>query len=318
MHPIRIAAQLHPQHGAWRDLRAARHRSEALGYDIVYTWDHFFPLYGDRDGAALRVLVHARRHAPRRPTRIEIGPLVACNSYRNPDLLADIARTVDHISGGRLDPGHRGRLGRARLRRVRLCVRAPPAIGSDALEARDPAHPRPARASLNPPPRPARCRCSSPGSGERRTLRLVARYADGWHADFPDRPTSSSPRSRPASLVRRGRARPGRDRVGRRRGTRGPRPLPARGRRRLPRDGLHPVHARLQRAGVAGRGRRPLARVARRPERRAGRGRRDRVARRDSLRGIRAPRAAHRCRPCACRPGRRATDLADAAESQGC
>jgi alkanesulfonate monooxygenase SsuD/methylene tetrahydromethanopterin reductase-like flavin-dependent oxidoreductase (luciferase family) len=50
MHPIRIAAHSHPQQGAWRELRAGAIRAEALGYDIVCTWNHFFPLRGNADG----------------------------------------------------------------------------------------------------------------------------------------------------------------------------------------------------------------------------------------------------------------------------
>ena len=48
---IRIAAQLHPQHGSYASLRRAALAAEDLGFDLLYTWDHFFPLYGDRDGA---------------------------------------------------------------------------------------------------------------------------------------------------------------------------------------------------------------------------------------------------------------------------
>ena len=50
MRPIRIAAQIHPQQGTWPELRRAAVQAEELGYDIAYNWDHFFPLYGDRDG----------------------------------------------------------------------------------------------------------------------------------------------------------------------------------------------------------------------------------------------------------------------------
>jgi F420-dependent oxidoreductase-like protein len=98
-HPIRFGVCL-PQHGSsWTDVVSVAQACDRLGFDSVWAVDHFFgipdatqPLFeGWTELTALAPLT----------SRVRLGHLVLCVSYRHPAVLAKMAATLDHVSTGR-------------------------------------------------------------------------------------------------------------------------------------------------------------------------------------------------------------------------
>jgi len=190
---IRIGVQLWPGgapgYGAWRD---AVRRAEDMGADIVFGYDHFHRPFVERTEEGPRLLPEqadvnnfeawtALASWAEITSRAEIGTLVTGIGYRNPDLLADMARTVDHISGGRLILGVGAGWYEKDYRvygydygtvksRMDLFAEGLERISSRLGQLR---------------PQPLRdIPVLIGGAGEKRTLPLVGRYASIWHSSL--------------------------------------------------------------------------------------------------------------------------------------
>jgi probable F420-dependent oxidoreductase len=193
--PLRVAVQIQPadtpDYATWRQ---AVLDAEQIGVDAVFGYDHFHAPFIESIADAKPVLAEVQADVNNFEgwtalaswgeitTRVELGLLVSGMGYRNPDLLADMARTVDHISGGRLILG----VGAGWYEKDYSTYGFEYGSAKSRADLFDEGLLRiERRFELLQPPPLRKVPILIGGSGPKRTLPAVARHADIWHTFLP-------------------------------------------------------------------------------------------------------------------------------------
>jgi F420-dependent oxidoreductase-like protein len=193
---MRLAFKTAPQHTTWSDMLEVFRAGDGIeAFESGWTFDHFYPIMGDTDGPCLEgwMTLAALAQATR---RVRLGVLVTGVHYRHPAVLANMAATLDVVSDGRLDLGigagwnvqesgaygidlgtpkeRSDRFEEACQVLVSLLSNETTSFSGRYYQLTD------ARCEPKGPQRPHVPICIG-GSGERRTLRTAARYAQHWN-----------------------------------------------------------------------------------------------------------------------------------------
>lgn len=168
-------------------------RAEQMGWDGLWFADHFLPYQGD-DGGPVHEVWSVLAALSVSTENVRLGPLVCGNTYRNPMVLAKQAVTVDHLSGGRLVLG----LGTGwqenehvafgltygsfteRFERMEEALKVLHQLKDSGRATLDGRHYQVKDAPLSPAP-VGELPILLGGGGEKKTLRMVAQYADEWN-----------------------------------------------------------------------------------------------------------------------------------------
>lgn len=192
---LKLGVLLWNQFTDWPSLRDAGVLVDELGFDSLWTWDHLYPIVGDPDGPMFEGYMTLAAWAAL-TKRVTLGLMVGANTFRNPALVAKMVTTLDHISAGRAYLGIGGAwfeseheafgipFGSSPGERLRWFDEAVELMRGMLHEERTSARGRYYQAQgvvNNPPPLQESLPILIGGSGERKTLNTVAKYADAWN-----------------------------------------------------------------------------------------------------------------------------------------
>ncbi len=194
--PIRTGVLVWNQYTDWPQMRGAAITADRLGYDSLWTWDHLYPIIGSPVGPILEgyMVLAGWSQVTAQAT---LGLLVGANTLRNPALVVKMVTALDHLSDGRAVLGLGGAwfetehtafgidFGRSIGERLEWLdeavelihgmLRSPTATArGERYHATD--------VRNDPPPLQTHLPILIGGSGEQRTLRTIAKYADAWNA----------------------------------------------------------------------------------------------------------------------------------------
>ena len=193
----KLGVLLWSQATTWADFEAAARRVDELGYDQLWAWDHLYAIFGEPLQPIFEGYTTLAAWA-KATSRVRLGLLVGANTFRNPALVAKMLTTIDHVSGGRaiaglggawFDDEHRAAgidFGSGFGQRLDWLDEAVAALRGmlDGAAVTSPAGGRYAFDAFRVLPAPVQPHLPIliGGSGERKTLRTVALYADQWNA----------------------------------------------------------------------------------------------------------------------------------------
>ncbi|MBI3783350.1 MAG: TIGR03560 family F420-dependent LLM class oxidoreductase [Deltaproteobacteria bacterium] len=200
MSPPLFGVHTGPQNCTYDDLKSVWHLADRSGFHWVSIWDHFYPAMlvpSDAQGTCFEA-VSIMTALAAETRNVRVGSLVYCMAYRHPAVLANAMVTVDHVSGGRMELG----LGagwsqiefdaygipflpmKDRLDQLEEGVQIIRGLLTQEVTTFRGRHYQVVDARCEPKPLQKSPRLWIGGMGEKRLLRMVAKYAGGWNTPF--------------------------------------------------------------------------------------------------------------------------------------